>query len=1363
MSLIDLRRPSTGGKIRRIFHGSQSQVGHRKQSSPTIASQALPGLGRELSISEVGQLAGKTGRYLRIFCERVCPSAKFKTVFVQNDHTVGECIKRVVMQLSSEGSTVASQVDLFEVIGRLPANSKAISESGAVNDPGEVFSELNSRPLPPGENILNVFSLMAPAPGLCRRLELRTQPLSSAVTFPSRIRPKIHNTYDSISPSSQLMAPQCPFLLLIKGSRPKSDLLVHSFSNICQGKLSEMTMGTSAYNDIRLYLSPEAGVSRETMNINRDHYNDLRSPIRFIAKSHPVSAKSKAIRLCISSTYNVIQPEYPLTVILNWETLTDSNTFPITKSLEPGDILRIETSNLVYVFLFKDSETVAEHNLSLGFLTLPQLPSAGGKPPTGQNGSRSAARTARIDALVRKNSNLSNHSVGGPSILPTPSSLGVVVGTLFPRTSPKSGDSNWSEIGGILPDVGVAAGCFAHLLRSVVRHGLGTNGQNYVKHFNEDDLFREIKQALSMELEKLNRLASQHLTPAIWEATFCYYVAQYLSPGWLRSPVSLPSRIQVAERHRSSSRVRSADGNSNSSTTDSPSDVFNSPLQRPRQLHPANATAPDVGENYDPEFENLPMLSALRDKVAVEAEAVMNRAVQMSLKVASKGVTKICRLFSSSPGDETTRQIRDTQAALFDKLDWTGDAITQALSTRSQHSELTSNGATAIRLTQAQPYNGRDTSRGRRSTSTAKLATDGGDSSMDSSPRRNDSSVIDSEEDDDEEEEATSPSGFSSLNCDDEMPSTPGEEEDTGFGSSATGGSTKGAKQWMESVFFCRFLIGLSKRIIEEFVENRALVINWETGTQVLNLVKALSKWMHNAGVQNYKEALQLLHDFARLMATPRQELLNMSWEQLRTKRPTLPPSLLYFLLKNYESGKAMQSARGWFTNDDNVLRESPIDAVNQYAKHWQEIGQLCSLSRLQRAEMAHRPPDPATLFSTVQAKIAVDLFDRTLAEHHQVFRWNALLKGYRPPTSMLKDSGSVCSSGIRMNSSRLGSQLPDLIRLKHHGSSDSSDIRDFAELNAEVNGLKSQTLDTLDILRPTLSFEGPSHSILTGRPYNSRRATASELGGVRRTDVQHVVPVPGGGFRSRVRAYELGASSPHLQDWSISGTTSVSRGRNCARRSALRSAGLFGSSLNISQSPDPLRRSQEAQRIRDDWSEFKKSLSHPTTPSTIEPDAETLNGSFSIHLPAVMIQSSQDFSNPPRRRREDSLSSFTDWNFRKSQQSLISVDLDRSIASSVINVQLDKVANETYGLKFVEGHMTRFGQLGIYVKSITPDTSASRADIKLGDRILAINGKDVTEMTFKETCDLLKDCISRVTLTIQRGLVENPDDLLCT
>lgn len=182
-------------------------------------------------------------------------------------------------------------------------------------------------------------------------------------------------------------------------------------------------------------------------------------------------------------------------------------------------------------------------------------------------------------------------------------------------------------------------------------------------------------------------------------------------------------------------------------------------------------------------------------------------------QVGSRDVTKLCRLFGSASSSETSRQIREAQTALFSKLDWTGDAITQTLTTRNQQTESPS--GWAIRLSQAQPYNDRELSRERASNKAVEMS-DGGDSSRDSSLRRNDSSVIDSEEG-----EGTPSSVSSSLHIDDEIRSTPGEEEDTGFGGSTTGGSTKGARQRVESVFFCRFLLGLSKRIIDEFVSNR--------------------------------------------------------------------------------------------------------------------------------------------------------------------------------------------------------------------------------------------------------------------------------------------------------------------------------------------------------------------------------------------------------------------------------------------------------------------------------------------------------------------------------------------------------------
>ncbi|KAM3181360.1 hypothetical protein ACTXT7_014536 [Hymenolepis weldensis] len=587
--------------------------------------------------------------------------------------------------------------------------------------------------------------------------------------------------------------------------------------------------------------------------------------------------------------------------------------------------------------------------------------------------------------------------------------------------------------------------------------------------------------------------------------------------------------------------------------------------------------------------------------------------------------------------------------------------------------------------------------------------------------------------------------------------------------------------------------------MIDGKISYSELLINWETGTQLLNLVKALRKWMHNAGVHNYNDALQLLNEFSRLMATPRQELTSkakealasehgkqcdgpgnrkesrnstMSWIELRNARPNIPPSLLFFLLKEYENGRGLSEAPQWIPNEDTIMKGDPMESVNEYVRIWQESERLYVQPKHQMIEPIYRPPDLATLFNTARSKFAVESFDNALAERYQSFRWNTLIKTYPPPGRIVQDSGFSINSARSHNSNL----VPELIRGKQHNSSDSSDFRDFAELNTEINSSRRPSMfDTLEIPRPKISTECPSRSILANRSGNYRRMTEtelggrrsrgamSEIGGVKRADVQRVVPVAGGGFRSRGGVYGLGLSSPHLEDLAINnGTMSFSRTRNFNRRGTPRGTALSVSSLNVSQSLER-KNFQEVQKIRDDWSEFKRSLSRPATPSgsTIDADAETLNGSLLAYPSNLMIQSAYNFGTFPRGRRADSLSSFgLDLNMRKSQQSLISVDLDRPNGTAVMNVILEKIATETYGMKFVEGHMTRFGQLGVYVKSITPETAASRGNIEIGDRILAINGKDVTGLTFKETCDLLKESVTRVTLTIHRGLVINPDDL---
>ncbi|VDO06328.1 unnamed protein product [Rodentolepis nana] len=495
MSVIDTRRPpSATGRLKRIFSSSQSQAGLGKKNPPITVPQSIPGQGRELSITELEPLPGKIGRYIRVYCGSVCPSAIFKTVFVHNDDTVASCVAKVLILLEKEGEHVMDMCTLYEVIGRLPANSKAIDGANVVIDPGETFTELSARSLPTNITLMDVFSLMAPAPGLCRRLELRKYPSSPPNGSDSPIlqqrgkNASLLKRASSRTSGNGCVAPHCPFLLLLKGSRPEHDQILQSFHSIRWEKSSLITMGTSERDDIRLYPWPEAQNSRGNVSANGNGHSILKSPIIF-------EARTKSIWMSVVSPFNAIQPDNPLTITLNWETLTDSSSFPVNRCLEPGDILRVESQNLTYVFIYKDPGTVPEHKLSLGFLTLPQIPST--KPPTGVNGSRSAARTARIDALVRRNSNSSN--AGGTNVFPNVADVESVIGVLFPRLSNRSKYPNWGENGGILPDVGVSAGCSAHLLRSLVKYGADTGA-------NVDDVTKEISQTLTRELENLNKV-----------------------------------------------------------------------------------------------------------------------------------------------------------------------------------------------------------------------------------------------------------------------------------------------------------------------------------------------------------------------------------------------------------------------------------------------------------------------------------------------------------------------------------------------------------------------------------------------------------------------------------------------------------------------------------------------------------------------------------------------------------------------------------------------------------------------------------------------------------------------------------------
>lgn len=165
-------------------------------------------------------------------------------------------------------------------------------------------------------------------------------------------------------------------------------------------------------------------------------------------------------------------------------------------------------------------------------------------------------------------------------------------------------------------------------------------------------------------------------------------------------------------------------------------------------------------------------------------------------QATSKDVCKLCRLFGNS--SSSVQEIQTIQTALFEKLESTGTSLSLALArwgttvastVTTPEDEIRRD---PIRLSQAVPYEG----------------------------------VIDYDEMDDEIESgqgsishegdvlsSSSPSNrTSSLN----------DDADTGIdGSSIITTSNGTAQHRVKTVFYCKFLMGMSKRIIDTFIKDR--------------------------------------------------------------------------------------------------------------------------------------------------------------------------------------------------------------------------------------------------------------------------------------------------------------------------------------------------------------------------------------------------------------------------------------------------------------------------------------------------------------------------------------------------------------
>ncbi|XP_023295682.2 inactivation-no-after-potential D protein [Lucilia cuprina] len=90
--------------------------------------------------------------------------------------------------------------------------------------------------------------------------------------------------------------------------------------------------------------------------------------------------------------------------------------------------------------------------------------------------------------------------------------------------------------------------------------------------------------------------------------------------------------------------------------------------------------------------------------------------------------------------------------------------------------------------------------------------------------------------------------------------------------------------------------------------------------------------------------------------------------------------------------------------------------------------------------------------------------------------------------------------------------------------------------------------------------------------------------------------------------------------------------------------------------------------------------------------------------------------------------------------------------SGQVQSVTLDKTGKKSFGLSIVRGEVKDgTNSKGIFIKGIVPDSPGHLCGkIKVGDRLLTLNGKDVRDATEPEVINLIKQAGNRIDLEIQ-------------
>ncbi|CAH8588442.1 unnamed protein product [Schistosoma turkestanicum] len=1002
---------------------------------------------------------------------------------------------------------------------------------------------------------------------------------------------------------------------------------------------------------------------------------------------------------------------------------------------------------------------------------------------------------------------------------------------------------------------------------SIAKNSINTKNPefNTLRNSSIEDLFKQIVSILSNYQKRAELTESGRLVFQFWLSLFFYDLATYLTPNWLTHDIKYPS---AATSDITSSLL-------------SPPITINSENCHKNTFKSESSLNHLFGELLAP--ETLAEIGEIRKLSYTLADQIIDQIIKATCHSISPYISALYQssahdspLHSQSERTQFTSSSEwmssrselskwlDRLASCFDvafypagtpifvlndneNLSLTSGSLHSFASNKGQNGPLATNRASSKQLQYHHPYQQSNQlmtnlQHFQKKSETSDLSMSGGESDMDN----------------DYYSGNNKPTHVRNLNVqDDDVFSTDCSKQNTlqSVDNSFAQHSMNSTMNRLEAVFWRQLLANISYEILNAILFAGSVKIDYETGTNLLNGINWLDNWLRVRRLDKHKRPLNIIFQVANLLATPRKQLLMMSWNEMRETHPNIPPALLRYLLEEYEEGYGAQNTNNWSIDEKDaaVVDEDPADLIEIALKGWKSKERLSPGKTCANQSPVYRPMDPYGLCNQSPMQQCINQLDGKLAAIQSpviYFRWQELMREFPPPRvipqihvnrnhnltrSTIRNKLAVANRKrlpIRSSNGRMSTSPSVMNQSTGLENSEFLSLPNKTQTSQFDNSLRSieQTSKFSNDMKPKPSSGEPvwcgNHSSGTGNPQiasmNSTqkalyylKGLAASIGGIdlianANGDQDLLSPdskyLNNPEIRSKANYYqqeniyhsqvfnrkvispqwsnqmlETNRTETPVNPWYLDPRLQVQNGLS-------QSLGDFSNGFRPPSNAPSLSRLNVDQlnETANDWKQYRMSLlgqgldkirtskagSRSVTPRLI-PNRNVSSSMSNLptnqyKIPDMVIHEATDniseiVSELDRGRDTDSDAMSSVNLLDMNPERVLSDVLTRSsLGSAISNVTLCKEPNSGFGLVLVDGERTSLDQPGIFVKSVAPNSVAEmNGTFRLGDRILAINGRDLTSMTYKDALALLRQCVNQTTFTVLRCNLPEPEALL--